>query len=295
MAKKEETELITIGDRAVAPEDITPSIYFDYVKGLKQKLDHNEYDHIVDNALKLMKKCEVTGQTAMAKELAHQVDLCIRELNAAREGFDVFVNRKDIEKFIDKVEGKAIKLMELKNYPREIPDEAMEKISKAKEIFDELYIAFTDYSLKETKKVAKERRDKDPVVFGAFMDKDDTDDKSKVYIEDRLFFVADWVDEKCDLTFEELVRNVSSMLDKEVTYRVSNPEDEEEIKKFLSSTTSPIEVLEPTSIFEKIKKKVTRKPRGSKTAKADLPEAKYGLKKDGTPRKRPGRKKKSEE
>ena len=109
MARNEETELITIGDRAIAPEDITPSVYFDYVKGLKQKLDHNEYDHIVDNALKLMKKCEVTGQTAMAKELAHQVDLCIREMNAAREGFDVFVNRKDIEKFIDKVEGKAIK------------------------------------------------------------------------------------------------------------------------------------------------------------------------------------------
>ena len=292
MAKKNEepTDLITIGDRVIAPEDITPSVYFDYVKGLKKKLDTNEYDHIVDNALNLMKKCKITGQTAMAKELAHQVDLCIRELNAAKEGFDVFVNRKDIERYIDKVEGKAIKLMELKNYPREIPDEAIDKIDKASEIFDELYIAFTDYSLKETKKVAKERRDKDPVVFGAFVDKDETDNKDRVYIEDRFFFIVDWVDEKCELTFEQLVRDVSDKLDKEVTYKVTNPQDEEEIKKFITAVDGPIEDLEPTTIFEKIKQKVTRK---SRTKTKDAP-SKYGLKKDGTPKKKPGRKKKEE-
>ena len=41
------TELITIGDRAIVPEDVTPSVYFDYVKGLKKNLDTDEYDLIV--------------------------------------------------------------------------------------------------------------------------------------------------------------------------------------------------------------------------------------------------------
>lgn len=292
MGEKVVDELITIGDVAVNPEDVTPSHYFDYVKGLKQKLNHDEYNHIIDEALTMMKKCKITGQVEMAKELAHEVDLCLRELDAASKGFDVFVNRKDIELYIHKVEGKAVKLLELKNYPREIPDDQLDKIALAKEIFDELYIAFTDYSLKETKKVAKARRDKDPVVFGAFLNKMDNDDSNSsrsrnVYIEDRLFFVADWIDEKCDLTFEELVRGVSDKLNKEVTYKIETPQDAEEIRKFIKSVDEPIENLKPVSIFAKIKQKVSKK-------KEEVKDLGYGFKKDGTPRKRPGRKKKEE-
>ena len=296
MSKKNEetTELITIGDRVIAPEDITPSVYFDYIKGLKQKLDTDEYDHIVDGALQMMKKCKITGQVSMAKELAHSVELCLRELNAAKRGFDVFVNRKDIEAYIGKVEGKAIKLMELKHYPREIPDDQLDKIEKAQDIFDELYIAFTDYSLTETKKIAKARRDKDPVVFGAFFDKGDIESDSKTYVEDRMFFVADWVDEKCDLTFEELVRGMGKNKDREVTYKLTDPKDFEEVKAFINSQTQPVEELEPTSIFEKVKQAVKKKTTKKKEETKEV-DAKYGLKKDGTPRKRPGRKKKSEE
>ena len=40
------------------------------------------------------------------------------------------------------------------------------KIEKAQEIFDELYIIFTDYSLAETKKVAKESLDASETEFG---------------------------------------------------------------------------------------------------------------------------------
>ena len=38
----------------------------------------------------------ITKQTTMAKELSHQVNLALRELNAARRGFDIFIYRKDI-------------------------------------------------------------------------------------------------------------------------------------------------------------------------------------------------------
>lgn len=283
------TELITIGDRAIAPEDVTPSVYFDYVKGLKKNLDTDEYDLIVDGALKMMEKCKITGQTAMAKELAHQVELCFKELDAAKQGFDVFVNRKDVEAYIDKVEGKAIKLMELSKYPREIPDDKLEVIGKAKELFDEMYIAFTDYTKKESKKVAKQRRDKDPIVFGAFIDKDLSDSKEKIYIEDRLFFITDWVDDKCELTFEEIVRDISDMKGKDVTYKLSVPEDAEAVKAFIRSVSEPVENLEPTNIFGKIKKAVKK----ATTKKTE--EAKYGLKKDGTPRKKPGCRKKTED
>ena len=60
-------ETITIGDKVYNKEDITPSIYFEYVKDLKQKLDYKEYEVIIDTTLKMLKKAKITGQTAMAK------------------------------------------------------------------------------------------------------------------------------------------------------------------------------------------------------------------------------------
>ena len=48
----------------------------------------------------MIEKCKITKQTTMAKELAHQVELALRELNAANEGFEIFVDRKAIEKYM---------------------------------------------------------------------------------------------------------------------------------------------------------------------------------------------------
>lgn len=262
---KEINDTVVIGDVAVNEDSITPSHYFDYVKGLKHKLDTEEWELIVNNTLKMMERCKITGQINMAKELAHHIDLALKELEAASKGFDIFVNRKDIESYIDKVEGKSINIIELSRYEREIPDEVIDKIIIAKEIFDEIYIIYTDYTKETSKKVAKERRDKDPILFGAFLDKDE-DSKTKVYVEDRLFFIADWVEDKCDLTLKQIVLDVKDKNNKDITYRVSKPKDAEEVKKYLNSFNKPIEDNEPVSIFEKVKKVVTRK-KSTKTTK----------------------------
>ena len=253
-----DVEVVTVGDQIIDKDNLTPSVYFDYVKGLKQKLNNEEYDIIIDTTLKMLKKTKVTGQTAMAKELAHQLDLALRELDAAKDGFDIFVNRKDIERYIEDVEAKSIKIIELDKYERDIPDDVVEKLEKARKHFDEIYIVFTDYTKKETKKVAKERRDKDPIMFGAFHDKDE-EKKNNIYVEDRLFFIADWKEEKCDLTLEEIVRDIQNKDDKDITYKISRPEDEAAVKSMLKSFTEPIEKMEPTNIFARIKKKITRK------------------------------------
>ncbi len=235
--KEEENkpEMITIGDQTFVADSITPATYFDYVKGLKNKVELAEYENLIDTALTMLKKTKITGQTAMARKLTHEVKLALRELKVAKEGFDIFIYRKDIERFIDKVEGKSIKITELKDFPREIPDDKLDKIENASEIFDKLYIVFTDYTLKETKKVAKQRRDKDPIVFGAFIDKDLTESERDVYIEDRLFFICDWTDENCDLTLTEIVNQSKKLLKENITYRVSTPEGEEEIKNYIKS------------------------------------------------------------
>ena len=268
-----EMETVKIGDTFYNKDDISPSAYFEYVKGLKKKLNQEEYSVIIDRAIEMINKTKITGQTEMAKRITHQLDLALKELDCAKKGFDIFVNRKDIEKYISSVDKKCIKIIELSRYTRDIPDEIMDKLILAKEIFDEIYVIFTDYTMKETKKVAKERRDKDPILFGAFLDPDGKAD-NKIYVEDRLFFIADWVEEMCDLTLEEIVRNTDDVK----TYKIPNVSDIEAAKKFLDSFNAPIDDMEPVTLFEKVKKKATRKKSASTTTKK--PKAKKSTKKD---------------
>lgn len=276
----EAKETITIGDKVYDKDAVTASVYFEYVKGLKQKFDFDDQNIVIDTALKMLEKAKLTGQTSMAKELTHQVELALREMNAARDGFDIFIDRKDVERYIEKISNKAVKIIELEQYEREIPDSVIDKLVLAKKHFDAIYVVFTDYTMKETKKVAKERRDKDPVLFGVFHDKDE-DNHNNIYVEDRMFFIADWVEEKCDLTLEEIVRDTKEKDKKDITYKVVTPEDEDSVKAMLKSYNKPIEEsYKPISLFEKIKKKVTRKKKEEST--------------EEQPKKR-GRKKKVEE
>lgn len=268
-----EQKSIEVDGVLYSEDEITPSIYFDHVKGLKNKVDNEEQQLVIDNALKMINKCKLTKQTTMAKELSHQVDLALRELNAARRGFDIFIYRKDIESYIDKVEGKAIKLIELERYTREIPDDVIDKITLANEIFDRLYICFTDYTDKHAKKVAKERREKDPILFGAFLDKEDEKTENKVYVEDRLFFIADWTEDNCELTLEEMVRDVKNKSEKDITYKIGSFKDEEEIRNYLNSfTAEPEKNLKPVSLFNKIKSVVKK----DEDSKSEAPKKKRG-------------------
>jgi hypothetical protein len=225
------TDTVKIGDKEYNKSEVTPSVYFNYVKGLKKKIDDEKIALVIDQALKMLNKCKITKQLDMAEEITHEVEVALRELDAAKKGFDIYVNREDIENYIENVEGKSIKIIELSRYTREIPDDKIDIIATASDIFDELYIVFTDYTGEVSKKVAKERRDKDPIVFGAFKDKRST----TTYIEDKLFFIADWVEEKCDLTLKQIVNDVKKSDKKDITYKVETPTDVESIKRYLES------------------------------------------------------------
>lgn len=274
MSEAKETNTIKIGDTYYDEDTISPSTYFDYVKGMKKNLKFEEYDIIIDTALKMLEKTKKTGQTAMAASLTHQLELAMKEVAAAKDGFDIFVDRKDIERYITDVEGKSIKIIDLEKYERDIPDEVLDKLEKAREHFDMIYIIFTDYTSKTTKKVAKERRDKDPVMFGAFRN----EENDNIYIEDRLFFIADWVEPQCELTLEEIVRDIEKKDKKTITYRISTPESEEEVKKIFSTIKSKDmeqSEMEPVTIFEKVKRRIIRK----KTENGEEKPKKRGRKK----------------
>lgn len=258
-----DVELVRIGDVEYPKDQVTPSAYFEYVKGKKQNLDSEEQEKYIDSCLAMLKKFKITGQTSLARDVVNKFDIATKELHAAKEGFNVYVYRTDIELYIENIAANTVKVTEMKNFPREIPEEVIDKIIEAKEIFDEIYIVFTDYTGKEEKKVAKERRDKDPIAFGAFFDPN-YDTKNPVPCE-RLFYICDWIDDKCDLTLDLILKAYEKKENAPMKYMVPDmPQTTEELKEYFGL----IEKKDPEKgirIVEKIKKAVTKKsPRGRK-------------------------------
>jgi hypothetical protein len=134
-------------------------------------------------------------------------------------GYRKYVNRHDVIKMIDNVKPKnSVKIVELENYPRAIPDENADAIEKARdlEIFDLFVVIYTDLTDEEVHTPAQKQfaaRNKDPVVLGLFLN-----DVLK-FQHDRMYLITDWEDEFCDLTF-------TKMIEKMAQAGVKNPEKE---------------------------------------------------------------------
>lgn len=144
-------------------------------------------------------------------------------------GINTFVYRDDVEFYIDNVAKNTVKIIDLASYEREIPDAVVDIIAQVKDKFDQLYIVFTDYTGKVEKQVEKERRQKDPILFGVF---EDTKSRSVV---DRFYYIADWEDEYCDLTLDKMVNETKQVGNRKILRSISTPEDIETLKAQLAA------------------------------------------------------------
>ena len=200
-----------------ADKAISPGEYFNKLKELKNQNTDESLDKFYDVALAQLSKYKLFGQKRMIRKLMFIVECVPKEKELLKLGVNTFIYKEDIEEYINQVEDKVVKLIEMENYPRDIPEEFADIISKTMEIFDEFYVLFTDYTGKEEKRVAKERREKDPILFGVF--------KNNSEMNDRFYYIGDWVDEYCDLTLEKLLAEAGDDILKGITI----PENKKEI------------------------------------------------------------------
>ena len=214
--------------------DIDPQNYFDYIKSKKENCTDEFLDKAYEVTMKQVRKAMATGQNLMVRRLHYALSVIERERKLLVMGVDAFVLREDIEYFIDKIRNKRVKVVDLEFFPREVPDEIVEKVAKLKEnkIFDNYYVVFTDYTGKianETKAdVKKEAIRRDPILFGTFEQKIDN-----IYnISDRFYYIGDWEDEYCDLTLtkmvQELISNKRGTTESDVVKELAIPEATEE-------------------------------------------------------------------
>lgn len=192
----------------------------------------------------------------MVRRLAYTCSIVRKERQLLKQGIDVFVLREDIEDYISQVKDKVIKVIELENYPRSIPDEIVERVSSLKEqkIFDAYYVVFTDYTGEVERQVQQEQRRKDPILFGTFEQK--IDGIWDIY--DRFYFIGDWEDEYCDLTLTKMVEAMSKK--KDIINKVGlEKADPEAVRTYLNNLEEKSKnrfILKPNkkqSFFKKVK------------------------------------------
>lgn len=208
---------------------VTPSEYFDYVKGRKVEATDSMLQKIYDNCLELLNKYNSTGQIKAMKKLMFHLNNIERERELVKLGVNTFVYKSDIEDYIEHVADKVVKVIELENYEREIPDEIVKTVEKTKHLFDAMYVVFTDYTGETERKVETEKRAKDPILFGAFMDRNNS------VIVERFYFLGDWVDDFCDLTLDKMVAEVEKVQKRDITKNIKTPSDIEELRAQLEN------------------------------------------------------------
>lgn len=208
--------------------ELTPQQYFDAVKERKHHVTEDELARLYDNCLELLNKYKITGQKKGMRKLLFHLECVEKEREIVKLGINTFIYRDDIEEYIDNVAKDTVKIIELENYEREIPDEIVSIIEQVKDKFDQLYVVFTDYTGKIERQIEKERRDKDPILFGTFQN------QSSRTVIDRFYYLGDWEDEYCDLTLDKMVNETEKAGKRNIVKTISTPQDIEELKKQLS-------------------------------------------------------------
>lgn len=205
--------------------ELTPSQYFSILKGAKNTITTEALKKSYETFIKLAEKYNKLGQVESMKKLCFLADTLVKEEKLIELGITTYVYKDTIEDYITNVADKAVKIIELSRYMREIPDELVDTVEKAKPLFDEFYVVFTDYTGKEEKKVEKERRDKDPILFGVF--------KNNTSVADRFYFLGDWVDEYCDLTLDKMIEQYQAKKGVSPAITTKIPETSEELVSLL--------------------------------------------------------------
>ena len=211
---------------------MTPQQYFDSMKEKKNTVSSEDLKKIYDNCLELANKYRITGQVRGLRKILFCMESIEKEQKLVDMGITTFIYKDDIDFYIDSVvksrkrDEKPIKIIELERYGREIPDEIVEVIDKTKELFDQMYIVYTDYT--KLCKIEAERKQKDPILFGTFQNK-----KKKVCI-DRFYYLGDWIDEFCDLTLDKMI-NETEKLGRNIVRTITTPKDVEGLRKYIDA------------------------------------------------------------
>lgn len=212
---------------------LTPSEYFDIVKGLKDTCETEQLLPVIEMCEKELKKFKLLKQTEAARITTNYIIMLQKEIKILEAGFKTYVLKEDIEKYIKDLADKCVFCCEIADYPRSIDEKVFEKIADHIELFDHIYILFTDYTQKVSKTIDKKTREKDPIMFGAI----DLDGSSRMYpvVGPRFYYIGDWVDDFCDLTLDKVIESYKKKEKKDIVKEIKIPETQKELNNMATN------------------------------------------------------------
>ena len=165
-----------------------------------------EFVDRVEQYVKLIKKAQILHQTAQEEKLIDKLIIHTYESILSISGFNKYVISEDLVNLQSKCD-KELEIDYLKNFIRVIPDEVVEKKLKADSlmVFDNYCVIYYDpegKSYQETNEEERKKIDKikkDPILFGL------------IYGSDKLYYIADWIDDLCDLTLDQVVEKIGEV------------------------------------------------------------------------------------
>ena len=212
--KKEDNQPLSL---EVNPDAIEPKDYFKILKGKTCEIELGGIEKALETIARHILTAKQIGQETFIRKLAFSGNVLLKEQILYQEGFKKFVLLDDIKHYIDNVKpANSVKIIELERYPRAIPLICMETVAKTqkKNLFDKYCVVFTDLSnaeWKTPKEKAVVTRNRDPIIFGFYLD-EETGHK-----HDRFYYVTDWEDKMCHLTFDKMVNAMK------IDHKIKNP------------------------------------------------------------------------
>lgn len=179
---------------------LNPVLYFKYIKSKFKVLERMRFDRRLKVLERAFYAAVDNGQDALGKKILNQLAVETREAAIYAKGIKNFIEREDLVKHKRKIRDGHISDTLIKDFTRVIPKDVLAKRDRVKDVFDDfvIYHYWNDKAqekLEKKEKVNAEEKNKmrDPVLFGIVRE------------TDRLYFVADWNDDHCDLTFSEMI------------------------------------------------------------------------------------------
>jgi len=227
---------------------IHPQLYFKFVKSKMTKLEQKEMHERLAKLQVLVRQAEDLGQKALYEEFARKIAICVREQELSVCGIEYIINRDSVDRYKNKVKDVDIRFKKLAEYDRPIPTNVKKRLDKFKKIkmFDDYMVLYLDYkekidvdnkkkSVAEVKTNKQKIKEKDPILFGTLD-----------YEPDKLYFIADWVDEYCDLTLDKFVQTLKKD-DPEYELEHFDSIDEEYIQRMVRESRERQDRLKKTN------------------------------------------------
>lgn len=161
----------------------------DFFKAVKaSSINIEKYADRSNDYLNALKYAKQLNQDALVEQLQLKVNEAKYESMLYAGGFTTIITEEQVVKFYKECK-KGLELTWIRNFTRVIPEKASEKKNEADNllVFDNFCILHFD----PDKKAFVE--EKDPILFGV------------INGIRKLYYIADWVDEYCDLTLDQFI------------------------------------------------------------------------------------------